>query len=58
VYVQLAGCCLAVAGMIFAFYVKPVLKRRRAEASRVRVGRSAEWPTDSPIATDAAPVRA
>jgi hypothetical protein len=30
VYAQLAGCCLAVVGMIFAFYVKPVLKRRRA----------------------------
>lgn len=30
VYVQLAGCCIAVAGMIFAFYIKPVLKRRRA----------------------------
>jgi len=36
VYVQLAGCCLAVAGMIFAFYVKPVIKRRRAEQSRAR----------------------
>jgi len=25
-----------VAGMIFAFYVKPVIKRRRAEQSRAR----------------------
>ena len=29
VYIQLAGCCLMVTGMIFAFYVKPVIKRRR-----------------------------
>lgn len=38
VYVQLAGCCLMVAGLIFAFYVKPVLKRRRTEHQRERVG--------------------
>ncbi|MBI4716511.1 MAG: hypothetical protein HY763_01790, partial [Planctomycetes bacterium] len=38
VYVQLAGCCISVAGMIFAFYVKPVLKRRRAMQSRARAG--------------------
>lgn len=38
VYVQLAGCCLMVAGLIFAFYVKPVLKRRRAEHQRGKVG--------------------
>jgi len=37
VYVQLAGCCIAVAGMIFAFYVKPVLKRRRALESRAKI---------------------
>ena len=30
VHAQLAGCCLAVAGMIFAFYIKPILKQRRA----------------------------
>lgn len=34
VYIQLTGCCLSVAGMVFAFYVKPVLKRRRFERSR------------------------
>jgi len=43
VYVQLAGCCLSVAGMIFAFYVKPMIRRRRAEQSRSRIGRSS-WP--------------
>jgi len=36
VYVQLAGCCLSVIGMIFAFYIKPVLVRRRAEAARAK----------------------
>jgi len=36
VYVQLAGCCLSVIGMIFAFYIKPVLVRRRAEVARAK----------------------
>jgi hypothetical protein len=31
VHVQLLGCVIAVAGMIYAFYVKPVIKRRRQE---------------------------
>jgi len=38
VLIQLLGCCVAVAGMLFAFYVKPVLKRRRREQSRARSG--------------------
>ena len=38
VYIQLAGCCLAVTGMLFAFYVKPTIKRRRHEASRRKIG--------------------
>ncbi len=29
VYVQLAGVCISVAGMLFAFYFKPLIKRRR-----------------------------
>ena len=29
VHMQLFGTCLAVAGMIFAFYIKPIIKRRR-----------------------------
>ena len=37
VHIQLAGCCFAVAGMIFAFYVKPVIKRRRAMESRAKI---------------------
>lgn len=40
VYVQLAGCCIAVTGMIFAFYVKPVIKRRRQEQSRAKITQS------------------
>jgi hypothetical protein len=31
VYTQLIGCCISVLGMIYAFYVKPVIKRRRQE---------------------------
>ena len=31
VYIQLFGCCLSVAGMLYAFYVKPVIRRRRKE---------------------------
>ncbi len=29
VWIQLFGCCVAVAGMIFAFYVKPLIKARK-----------------------------
>jgi hypothetical protein len=32
VNVQLAGCIIAVIGMIYAFYVKPAIKRRRMTA--------------------------
>ena len=32
VLVQLLGCCIAVAGMVYAFYVKPVIKRRNRAA--------------------------
>jgi hypothetical protein len=32
VNVMLLGCCLSVLGMIYAFYVKPVIKRRRQQA--------------------------
>jgi len=38
VWVQLAGCALSVIGMLFAFYVKPMLKRRRAAQARARIG--------------------
>jgi len=39
VSIQLLGCCIAVAGMIYAFYVKPVLKRRNREAVHAALAR-------------------
>lgn len=41
VNIQLWGCCIAVFGMIYAFYVKPVIKRRRQQAVYSRVGAAA-----------------
>jgi len=32
VFVQLVGCCIAAVGMIYAFYVKPYIKRRRRQS--------------------------
>ncbi|MEC8320413.1 MAG: hypothetical protein VX012_03315, partial [Planctomycetota bacterium] len=32
VYIQLLGCVIAVVGMAYAFYVKPILKQRRRRA--------------------------
>ena len=37
VYVQLMGCCIAVTGMIFAFYVKPIIQRQRRRQSRAKI---------------------
>jgi hypothetical protein len=31
--IQLLGCCVAVAGMLYAFYFKPLLRRRLAAAA-------------------------
>ena len=46
VWIQLAGCIIAVLGMIYAFYVKPILIRRRSERARlaaeIRIGHSNE----------------
>ncbi len=56
VYVQLAGCCIAVAGMLFAFYVKPMIKRRRHEQSRARISNesdSAPYEATPPAAVEA-----
>ncbi|MEY5031280.1 MAG: ResB-like family, partial [Planctomycetota bacterium] len=39
VYIQLLGCCIAVAGMIYAFYVKPVIKRRRQAEVLAKLGK-------------------
>jgi hypothetical protein len=37
VLVQLIGCAIAVTGMLYAFYVKPVLRRRRRATQPPRV---------------------
>ncbi|MBL0926470.1 MAG: hypothetical protein IBJ11_02305 [Phycisphaerales bacterium] len=37
VHLQLFGCVLSVAGMIYAFYVKPIIRRRRIERVRASV---------------------
>jgi len=50
VHIQLAGACIAVSGMFFAFYFKPVIKRRRAQRSRARVARSK--PSDERLASE------
>jgi len=42
VLMQLLGCCLSVIGMIYAFYVKPVIRRRRQAAAYRLVIASAE----------------
>ena len=49
VYIQLAGCCIAVSGMLFAFYVKPVLRRRRSERSRAKVFGTHEQPVEESV---------
>jgi hypothetical protein len=39
VWTMLWGVCISVAGMMYAFYVKPVIKRRQREAVYAAVGR-------------------
>lgn len=51
VYTQLFGCVVAIIGMLYAFYAKPLIKRRRqrqaaTEADRVRRARSMETATE------------
>lgn len=40
VNVQLVGCCISVIGMMYAFYVKPWLKRRRQQAVYAEVDKA------------------
>ncbi|NOT01584.1 MAG: hypothetical protein HOP29_13255 [Phycisphaerales bacterium] len=44
VHIQLAGTCIAVIGMIYAFYYKPILRRRiqAAQRERAAAGRTAD----------------
>lgn len=53
VYIQLAGCCIAVTGMLFAFYVKPILKRRWYERSRAAADRAEGEEPDEFVAASA-----
>ncbi|MHC4611892.1 MAG: hypothetical protein ACYS7M_16270, partial [Planctomycetota bacterium] len=48
VYIQLLGCCVAVAGMIYAFYVKPIVKRRRQQAARLAAAQCEAASSTSP----------
>jgi hypothetical protein len=53
VVAMLAACSLAVTGMIYAFYVKPILKRRRVrlvheQVARDRAAATHPEPTDQP----------
>ena len=58
VNVMLVGCCIAVLGMIYAFYVKPAMKRRRARAAyaRIAVERGGDLSRSEPLAVSAAAV--
>jgi hypothetical protein len=40
VWIQLAGCVVAVAGMAYAFYVKPAIKRRNRQAVLDEIARA------------------
>ena len=56
VHVQLLGCCIAVLGMIYAFYVKPAIKRRRQKAIYASI--ASEKATREKKVEQAAPVGA
>jgi hypothetical protein len=46
VYAQLIGCCISVFGMVYVFYIKPIIKRRRRMRvwAEVAEQKSAETP--------------
>jgi hypothetical protein len=50
--VQLIGCCIAVAGMLYAFYLKPILRRRKRSAhatTKTTADRRVPTPTLEPM---------
>ncbi|MCH9022851.1 MAG: cytochrome c biogenesis protein CcsA [Planctomycetes bacterium] len=49
VFVQLVGCCIAVVGMLYAFYVKPILIRRRKLTKAPGGGESSLSGLDNPL---------
>lgn len=56
VMIQLIGCCLSVIGMIYAFYIKPLIKRRQRlhvyAAVAARTEAQKETPPEEPRAAD------
>ncbi|MEE9296438.1 MAG: hypothetical protein V3W34_15960 [Phycisphaerae bacterium] len=42
VYIQLAGTCIAVTGMLFAFYVKPIIRRRMQDRTARHAAEAAD----------------
>ncbi len=42
--VQLLGCCIAVLGMIYAFYVKPLIRLRRRKAAELQLAGGSPGP--------------
>lgn len=48
VVVQLLGCCIAVLGMIYAFYIKPMIKQRQRDAVYAKVTSGVASATASP----------
>lgn len=45
VYTQLAGCCVSVAGMIYAFYYKPILRRRMKQQALTEAASAGRFQT-------------
>jgi hypothetical protein len=48
VFIQLAGCTISVIGMIYAFYIKPVIRRRQLERAAAAAGDRRSTPASSP----------
>ncbi|MCC6357470.1 MAG: hypothetical protein IT450_01895 [Phycisphaerales bacterium] len=55
IWTQVLGCCLITLGCLYAFYVKPVLKRRQLEAALARASaeKQTQRATRSPVASEA-----
>jgi hypothetical protein len=58
VNVQLAGCIIAVIGMIYAFYVKPAIKRRRMAAVHAEIAARALMTPDGAVRAPGGEARA
>ncbi len=58
VIIMLLGCCLSVTGMIYAFYVKPFIKRQQRQAVYAQVAVQRREAGDAAAATEAGKVAA